>query len=272
MLQLEVGSVGRGASRRVDPGAGRPPGAGPHERRGQRAVGVDGEARHAAVEHRDGPVLEGIGATERAVDADLGVGEVVDEAADGRIEPRIPDNHEHRQRPQVTEIGRRHPHVGQRRVGRNPHAGSVFRAGEDGGAEHVVGGTTQRDPHVGQVRVDRQVAVAGFLGAGAGGRDTGARQRDHHLTCELVGGGPRRHDLGDRDRAHATVGKQYPHRRRHSEPAERRIVQCVGVFRGIDGPVDDTVAVRQAEAAPDDGVADLADGHRTGHLARPAQT
>ena len=58
VLQLEVGAVGRGAARRVDPGARRPARARPHQRRVQRAVGIDGEARHSAVEHRDGPRLE----------------------------------------------------------------------------------------------------------------------------------------------------------------------------------------------------------------------
>ena len=45
VLQLEVGPVGSGAPRRVDPGPRRPAGAGPHQRGVQRAVGVDGEAR-----------------------------------------------------------------------------------------------------------------------------------------------------------------------------------------------------------------------------------
>ena len=80
VLQLKVGPVGRGAARRVDPGPGRPPGARPHERRVQRAVGVDGEARHATVEHGDGPRLELVDPARYVlVDGHLGVGEVVDQ-------------------------------------------------------------------------------------------------------------------------------------------------------------------------------------------------
>jgi len=58
VLQLEVGAVGRRATRFVDPDSGRPAGARPQQRGVQRAVGFDGETWHTTVEQSDRIVLE----------------------------------------------------------------------------------------------------------------------------------------------------------------------------------------------------------------------
>src|SRR6516164_7986085 len=60
VLELEVGAIGGGAARVVDPGAGRPAGAGPHQRGMQGALGIDGKARHPAVEQRDSAGFEAV--------------------------------------------------------------------------------------------------------------------------------------------------------------------------------------------------------------------
>ena len=88
----------------------------------QRAVGVDREARHAAVEQRDGPSLERLELGRRAVvDGDPAVGEVLDQRGDRRVEAVRAGDDEHRQRAHAAQVGARAPILGQRRRRRHPH-------------------------------------------------------------------------------------------------------------------------------------------------------
>ena len=138
------------------------------------------------------------------------------------------------------------------------------------GGEGVLVGPAERDPRIRQVGVDFQVSVAGRLGAAARGGDACANQRDDEVARQR-----RRLRLGRRDHLghrHGTsaVVHPHPHRRRKPEPAVGRIIQCVWVFRGVDGLVG-AGFVQQREASPDHRVADLAHRHATRHGARPAQ-
>ena len=223
VLKLEVRAVGRGAARLVDPDAGRPAGAGPHQRGMQGAVGLDGEARDATVEQRDGASIERFHARRGLlVDDDLGVGEVVGHRRDRGAQAFLvrPVDHQHRQRPHSTQVGAGQPHLRQPGRRRHPQPGpaglgqlpveffGVDRIGprQHGFGEGVAGWPAQRDPRIRQVGVDVEVAVAGLVGTAAGGRDAGADQRDHQVARQrarhrLVG----RHHLGHRHRPHRIV-------------------------------------------------------------------
>jgi hypothetical protein len=99
VLQLEVGAVGRGAPRLVDPDAGRPTGARPHQRSMQGAVGFDGEAGHPAVAQRDSPGFEVLQSRRGLLlDNDLGVAEVVGHRRDRLGEVRVVASSDHQHR------------------------------------------------------------------------------------------------------------------------------------------------------------------------------
>ncbi len=303
MLELKVRAVGCRAARRVDPGAGRPAGARPHQRHVQRAIGIDGEARHPAVEHRDGARLEGRRLRRRVlVDRDLGVREVLDHGGYRGIERSSCDD-EHRQRAHSAEVGVRNPFVGQRRDGRHPHPGrpggvelplellGVHRVGlgQNSGGEGVLVRSSKRDPRVGQVGVDLEVAVARLVGTAAGGRDAGTRQRHHEVTRQRGRRRlRRRHHLGHRHRADALVIRAPRVRSTDAdacrggqpEPAIRRVVQRPRVQRGVNGGLGamarcrrptGSVLMHQAEAAADHRVADFTDRKCAWHRTWPAQ-
>src|ERR1700733_10850119 len=108
VLELEVRPVGRGAAWLVDPGTRWPTGARPHQRGMQGALGVDGEARHPAVEQRDCAGFEGLHYRWRLLgDDDLGVSEVVghrrDRGTQACLVPAV--DHQHRQCARMTKVG-----------------------------------------------------------------------------------------------------------------------------------------------------------------------
>ena len=221
VLQLEVGAVGRGAPRLVDPDTGRPAGARSHQRGVQRSVGFDGEAGHPAVAQCDGARFETLQPRRSMLrDDDLGVSEVVGHRRDRLNQVRVvaPGDHQHRQRPRIAQVGVGNPPVRQRRGGGHPHGGVAGRGelrvdlagvGRIGGRQHRPGERVairpaQRESGIGQVGVDVEVPVARLVGAAAGRRDAGPHQRHHQVArqpaAHRLGRGD---DFGHRHRTHS---------------------------------------------------------------------
>ena len=286
MLQLEVGAVRCGAARRVDPGSGRPARARAHQRGVQRAVGIDGEARHAAVEHRDGARLEAAPAPT---------------APPARRRSRRRPGRRRRRRPRPRGRTRAITSTGSARTPRRSASGTHSSASGAAAGTHTRAapvvyswrlsssvytgsasastaavnafcvGPAERDAGVGQVGVDGEIAVSRLVGAAAGRGDAGADQRDHQLTRQrrrlrLR----RRHHLGHRHRAHAARrrGPAPPTTTRTSR--RRGCPASTGAVAAVDGATRAAV-VHQPEAAADHRVTDLAHRQRARHRARPAQ-
>ncbi len=112
------------AARLVDPGSGWPAGAGPHQRGMQRAVGFDGETRHAAVEQGDGAGLEGFG-DRRQLAASTRISASSRSSDDrrdrgGQVPGSRAVDDQHRQRDRRSQVGVRNPYGRQRRRCRHP--------------------------------------------------------------------------------------------------------------------------------------------------------
>ena len=110
MLELEVRAVRGRPPRRVDPDAGRPAAARPHQRQIETAVGFDVEARHATIENRQGPIADRSGpAIEigRLGDRDRAVVQIGDQGVEGsgRRLRVLPGDDEDRQVARLPEVG-----------------------------------------------------------------------------------------------------------------------------------------------------------------------
>ena len=290
VLQGEAGSVGRGPPRRVDPGAGRPPAAGSHQRHEQRAVRLDHGAGRTTVEYahrvvlQQLPVRHGVQAR-RLVHLDAGVGQVRYQLGDGpRGGLRVPSGHdEHRQRARGEHIRTGQPGLCPAARGRNPHPGRTGVAQlflqarpvpgvgviQHPRGELVLIRSADTDPHVGQVRVHGQRSVAGAVGSRGRGRDPLPGQRGHQVadrTALLAGAGPRGDHLRDANSApaarHTPVVQRHPHHGREPHPGVRGTVQHERMFPHIHPAV--------AERAPDHRVAHFVHRPRPGDREREA--
>ncbi len=269
VLELEGGAVGQGAPGRVDPDAGRPAGAGAHERQVQCAGGVHGEAGQAEAEQRHGVVGEFIRDRPGADGGDPGVGEVVDQGGGVGHDQR-------RERPQVAQVGIRPPDLGERGQCRHPYRAVRLERGrvlltrviDQLPCSVVDFRSADEDAEVRQIGVHVQPAVPGPARPRGRGGDPDPGEGDHQRPG--IGGVVQcrdddfRHAEGARaDHRPRGVGQQSPRRGSHPEPGVGRVVQRPRRLRRVH--------VRHREAASDDRARDLADRQAAGDVDREAQ-
>ena len=288
VLQLEVRAVGRGASRLRS--IHTPDGQPVHDRISDVcSVPSVSTAKLGTPRLSTATVRASNGSSPPAPAGrpDLGVGEVVDDRRDRVVAGPSP--------PATTSTGSarapRRSAPGSQIVASGAAAGTHTRAdavcvqlplqlvgvGRIGVGQHRCGegvlvGTAERDPGIGQVGVDVEVAVAGPVGAAAGGGDAGADQRHHQIARQ-------RRRLGLRRRRPPRPPTSRPTPRRRPGPAPPTTARTsrrpgcpasTGCF-AVSTASAEPRSCSSAEPAADHRVADLADRHRAGHRARPAQ-
>ena len=182
-LELEVAAIGQGSSRRVDPNTRRPPAARPHQREMERTVGVNVESGVSPVHNGHSVVLDPTRidpAAAHLVDTHRAIAQVVQQLADRshRLLGRVARDDQDRQRPWVSQIRVRCPHLLQGCVGGHPHPAApstaapraaVLRIGVDAAALNLFElGSPHADPGVREigVEVDQPVAAVVICGDG----------------------------------------------------------------------------------------------------------